>query len=312
MLASPRRFALALASVLVLSLAVAPAAGAHDTWSSTLPHRINLPTGFQPEGITSGPFGRIYAGSLANGAIWRGNVFTGHGRILVPGVTGRVALGIHRDGLGRLWVAGGPNGTVRVYSARGTLLRTYTFPTAGFLNDLVITTRAVYATDSFNQQLAVVPLGLYGRLRPTSAAHTLALTGAIAYTTGFNANGIVKDNGWLILVQSNTGFLFRVNPWTGVTRKISTGGRLVVNGDGLVIRGQILYVIRNFNNKVDVFRLGWMLHTATFLGSITKTSLDVPTTGTFAAGALWVVNARFTVANPTTAAYWITRLPSHP
>jgi hypothetical protein len=309
MLPTPRRLIYALAPILALSLVLAPAVGAHET---SLPTRIDLPAGFQPEGITSGPFGRIYTGSLANGAIWRGNVFTGHGRILVPGVTGRVAVGIHRDGLGRLWVAGGPNGTIRVYSARGTLLRTYTFPTAGFVNDLVITTRAVYATDSVNQQLAEVPLGTFGRLRPASAAHTLALTGDIAYTTGFNANGIVKKDGRLILVQSNTGLLFRVNPWTGVTHKINTGGRLVTNGDGLVIRGRTLYVIRNFDNKVDVFRLSWDLHRAAFLGSITKSSLDVPTGGTFTAGALWVVNARFGVADPTTAAFWITRLPSRP
>jgi hypothetical protein len=58
MLSAPRRFIATLAPILALSLVLAPAAGAHET---SLPTRIDLPTGFQPEGITSGPFGRIYA-----------------------------------------------------------------------------------------------------------------------------------------------------------------------------------------------------------------------------------------------------------
>ncbi len=37
--------------------------------------------------------------------------------------------------------------------------------------------------------------------------------------------------------------------------------------------------------------------------------LDVPTTGTIAAGRLWVVNARFGTPSPETIPYWITRLP---
>ena len=41
----------------------------------------------------------------------------------------------------------------------GRLLRTYTFPSdePRFLNDLVVTRDGVYVTDSFNQELAVIP-----------------------------------------------------------------------------------------------------------------------------------------------------------
>jgi hypothetical protein len=35
----------------------------------------------------------------------------------------------------------------------------------------------------------------------------------------------------------------------------------------------------------------------------------VPSTATAAGGSLWAVNARFGVASPGTASYWITRLP---
>ena len=179
--------------------------------SGSLAEPIDLPDGFQPEGITSGlssRFGgstKLFVGSRANGAIWKGSAKTGTGSILVPAGS-QAALGLHVDWRGRLWVAGGASQTIRVYNSKtGALLRSYSFPTTGFLNDLVITRSGVYATDSVNQQLAVVPFRhwskhsrhKWGRLPATSKAKTLALTGEIAYTTGFNANGIVpRAAGW--------------------------------------------------------------------------------------------------------------------
>ena len=307
-----RRTALSIGLVLGIAVAgFAPVAAAH----SPLPDRIDLPAGFQPEGIESGPGGRLYAGSLANGAIWTVNARTGVERILVPGVAGRVAVGLHLDRFGRLWVAGGPTKTIRVYEARtGAPLQTYTFPTTGFLNDLDVTRNAVYATDSFNQQLAVVPLGPGGLLPEPAAATTLALTGDIAYTTGFNANGIAAKGGWLVLVQSNTGLLFRVDPRTGLARTIDTGGYSVTFGDGLEFRGHNLYVVRNQLNTVAKLRVNGRLLTARLVGEITAEpgELDVPTTATVRLGALWVVNARFGTPPTPETEYWITRLPTRP
>lgn len=323
-----RRFVLFLGLVMALSLVLVPTAAANGGkhTPTPLPTRIDLPDGFQPEGITSGlsgrfgPSSKLYVGSLANGAIWRGSAKTGTGSILVPGVAGQAALGLHLDWRGRLWVAGGANKTIRVYSTKtGALLRTYTFPTAGFLNDLVITRSGVYATDSLTQQLAVVPFSrwskhsrhAWGRLPASTKAKVVPLTGAIAYAAGFNANGIVAKGGWLILVQSNTGLLFRVNPRTGFAKAITTTYS-VLNGDGLVLRGQWLYVVRNQNNLVAVLKLGWHLKTARLVGEITSTGLDIPTTATFAAGKLWAVNARFTTAPTPTTEYWITKLNVKP
>ena len=112
--------------------------------------------------------------------------------------------------------------------ATGELLETYPFPTAGFINDLDISRNAVYATDSVNQQLLVVPLGEGGALPAPTAATTMALTGDLSYSAGFNANGIAARGGWLVLVQSNEGLLFKVNPRTGETTEIDTGGYSVV------------------------------------------------------------------------------------
>jgi hypothetical protein len=315
-----RRLSLILALVVGLSITTVPVVGAHEgvsTATFSLPAKIDLPNGFQPEGVTSGFLGRLYAGSIADGAIWRGSAMSGHGRILVPGVTGRSAAGIHLDWRGRLWVAGATNHTIRVYNAlTGRLLKTYTFPTAGFINDLAITRRAVYATDSNNQQLAIVPLGRFGRLPDESKAKLLPLTGDYVVAAGFNANGIVARNGWLIIDQSNTGKLFRIDPATGATKAIDIGGYSVANGDGLALHNGRLYAVRNADNLVAVLTLGADLLSASLVGEITSppapNNLDFPTTATFALGKLWVVNARFSTTPTPTTPYWITRLPVLP
>jgi hypothetical protein len=332
-----RRSGLTLGLVITLSLIGAPLAAAHDNdrdrsqdsrgvsgerdrgslknrGNLNLPTRIDLPDGFGPEGITASFAGRLYVGSVANGAIWRGSAKSGEGSILVEGATGRQAAGLHLDWRGRLWVAGANNHTIRVYNAAsGALLQTYEFPTAGFINDLAITRRGVYATDSNNQQLAVVPFGKHGALPAPSAATLLPLTGDLSYSAGFNANGIVAMGRWLILVQSNEGLLFRVDPKTGATEQIDTAGYSVTAGDGLALRKNRLYVVRNQVNLVAVLNLKSDALSASLVGEITSAgNLDVPTTATFAFDKLYVVNARFGNPTPTTADYWITRLPTSP
>jgi sugar lactone lactonase YvrE len=302
-----------LATLLVI-VAVAPVAATDPQF----PARIDLPDGWAPEGITAGLGDSVFVGSLANGAIWRGNVRTGRGRVLVPGIDGRMAVGVEYEARrNRLWVAGGPSGKVRVYNAStGRLLKTYSF-TGGadgiFLNDLVVTRNAVYVTDSKTQQLDVIPIRLDGGLVRQSRVRTLPLSGDIAYVSGpneFNANGIVARDGWLIVVQSNAGKLFRVNPRTGVARNINLHGASVSSGDGLELNRGTLYVVRNQLNKVSVFRLGLALRSARFVRDMTRPSLDIPTTAALQAGRLWVVNARFgTPVTPDTD-YWITRLPA--
>ena len=235
------------------TVVLAPAAAAVQPVDPDLPARIDLPDGIQPEGIESDAAGNFYVGSLRDGRIWTGNALTGEERILVPGEAGKVAVGLHLDDAGRLWVAGGPTQQIRVYDvATGDLLETYPFPTAGFINDLDISRNAVYATDSLNPQLLVIPLEDDGGLPDPSAATTMALTGDLTYSAGFNANGIAARGGWLVLVQSNEGLLFKVNPRTGETTQIDTGGVLVANGDGLELRGKTLYVVRELRQHREL------------------------------------------------------------
>ncbi|MGZ8438222.1 MAG: superoxide dismutase, partial [Candidatus Limnocylindrales bacterium] len=166
---------------------------------------------------------------------------------------------------------------------------------------------------SNNQQLAVIPLGRFGRLPDPSKAKLLPLTGDYVVGSGFNANGIVARGGWLITDQTNTGKLFRIDPRTGATRLIDTGGYTVANGDGLALRNGRLYAVRNQDNLVAVLTLGSDLLSASLVGEITSVgNLDVPTTATFALDRLWVVNARFNTTPTSTTPYWITRLPLNP
>ena len=297
-----------IATLAALLLAAAPSVSA-----ANFPPQIDLPAGWQPEGITSGPGTTFYAGSRATGAIWVGDVRTGAGHVLVEGSAGRVALGVdYQASTGILWVAGGPTGTVSAYvAASGELLGSWQFD-AGFLNDVVATRDAVYVTDSLIPQLIVIPLGSGGSLPGPDGSTTVALdpAGDLQYIAGFNANGIVSVRGQLIVVQSNTGKLFRVDPATGGTTEIDLGGADVINGDGLEALGSLLFVVQNQNNQIAVVKLGPGLASGQVESIITgPESFDVPTTVTYAAGRLWAVNARFnTVPEPDTP-YWVTRIP---
>ena len=296
----------AIAAVLLLAAPVAAHGPGND---GNRPTRIELPDGWAPEGITKGRHHTAFVGSLANGAIARVNLKTGATSVLASGAAGRVTVGIDYEHRGdRIWAAGGPTGEIRAYDARtGTLLQTYSV-TAGFLNDVVVTRHAVYVTDSFIQQLLVIPLPKDRSLPAPAAVMALPLTGDIAFAAGFNANGIVATRDRLVLVQSNTGKLFSVNPKTGATKEIDLGGASLTFGDGLELHGRTLYVVRNQLNQVAVIRLRQGERSGDLVRTLTSPDLDVPTTVALDRGRLWAVNARFgTPVTPTTD-YWLTSL----
>ena len=303
-----RRAATLVASLTLAALlpGVAPAGAAPER-----PDRVDLPRGWQPEGVTTD--GRLlFVGSLANGAIRRIDPRSGQRRTIHRGKDGRMAVGLDFDRRRNMvWVAGGEAPVVRAHDAvTGDVVRTYRFPklSDGFLNDLVVTRRGVYATDSVNQWLAVVPLRGAG-LPPRRAARTLRLTGAIDYQSGFNLNGIVAKKGRLLSVQSNTGQLFRINPGTGRTRIVRLGGYSLLNGDGLELRGDRLNVVRNQEETISVLHLSPRLRRAVLVGELTHPDFDVPTTAALVGQSLWVVNARFGHPDPGNARYWLTRVP---
>jgi hypothetical protein len=301
-------------------LAFSPAVAASPTrQSGNFPARIDLPNGFFPEGIESGRGTSFFVGSMTDGAIWRGDLRTGSGTVLAPGAPGRASAGIgYEAGRNRIWVAGvGPplngSGDVRVYDASsGALLASYQLPGVGLLNDVAVTRNAVYVTDSSFPQVAVIPLPKDGSLPPAAAAAILPVSGDFVQTPGFNLNGIVAEGGVLLVSQSSTGKLFRVDPATGVAAELDLGGVNLGYPDGLELLGHTLYVVRPFQNRVTVVSLGARLTGGVVLGDLTDPSFDIPSTATVAAGRLWAVNLRFTTPAEPTTPYWITQLPLRP
>ncbi len=294
----------------VAMLAVgASAAFAQDTY----PKKIALPNGFAPEGLESGFKNTFYVGSVGTGAVRIGDLRTGQTRPLVDGAPNvRSATGIEFD-RGRLWVAGGRFGNARVYNAgTGALLQEIQLATGSggtFINDAVVTRRAVYFTDSQRPVIYKVALSRSGR---PGAVTTIPLLGEYTHVPGeFNLNGIVATSGQtLIAVQTFARKLYKIDPKTGVAKLIDLGGYNLSNGDGLLLRSETLYVVQNFDNKVAVLELSRNRTRATFERAITDPgNLDVPTTIDAVGNRLYVVNARFGTTTPTDQAYHVVRLP---
>ncbi len=255
--------------------------------AAPFPETIPVPAGSDPEGIaTKGK--TFYVGSRENGSVYSGSLRTGRGDILVPAQEGREAYGLKRRG-GELYVAGGPTGSIYVYDARtGENLDVEQLfePDMGFINDVTVTRKAAYFTDSQNPVIYV-----YDRRKGTTS--TLELGGDYVHMTGFNANGIAATpNGKrLIIVQSNTGRLFTVNPKTGTADLIAAPS--MTTGDGILLRGKTLYVVRNRLELVEVLRLRDHFTRATHKATLRDEDFDIPTTIASNGSRLYVINARF-------------------
>jgi sugar lactone lactonase YvrE len=185
-----------------------------------------------------------------------------------------------------------------------------THSAATFVNDVVLTQRAAWFTDSQQAQLYRLSRG-HGKRSVT----TVPLTGKweqVADKT--NANGIERtpDGRGLLVINSTTGNLFRVHPRTGKATKVDLGGAALTNGDGLLLRGRTLYVVRNVLNQVAVIKLNRRGTAGTLVDTLTSPDFDVPTTVAAYKGSLYLPNARFgTILPPETTAtadYWITRI----
>jgi Cu-Zn family superoxide dismutase len=252
-----------------------------------------------PEGIAvDAAAGLFYTGSTGDGTIFRGDIASGEVTVLVEaGARPFTTIGMQVDALGRLWVAGGGSGTVKVYdTADGSLLTTLRTEASGatFINDLAIVGDHVYITDSNRPILFRAPLDLSG------VEAWLSLEGTdLAYRQGINANGIAasEDGRTLVVVQTNTGALFRIDI---ADRRVDTlpideGGEAValVNGDGLVLEGGTLYVVRNRDHEVAVVELADDLGSGTVVGRLRDDAFAFPTTAAAIEGALLVVNSQF-------------------
>ncbi|HEY6685900.1 MAG TPA: superoxide dismutase [Propionibacteriaceae bacterium] len=307
------RFILRLLAVALLGLALgAPLTGTAQ--ARPFPDRIELPSGFQPEGITIGWHATAYLGSRANGDIYAVSLRTGERRLISEGLGSDFpSVGLKIDNRGRLFVAGGPSGTGRVIDVRtGKIIRNYTFTTeTSFVNDVVLTRDYAWFTDSQQAQLYGVPLGRGGRPGGPTEFVALTLSGEWEQVAGvINANGIAQtpNRKALLVVNSTTGFLYRVDPLTGVATQVHLGGASLTNGDGLLVRGRTLYVVRNQLNKVAVIKLNASGTRGRLVDTLTSKDFDIPTTVAAFGNSLYLPNARFTTPPTPNTPYWITRI----
>ncbi len=284
----------------VIGLVVAAVASSSSSaLASGFADRIPLPNGIAPEDIALGRGSTFYVGSLADGRVYTGDLRTGEGRVLVPGSPGRTAVGVVVDRRNRLWITGGNAGDVRVVDAdTGRALGSFDLvPSGGFISDVAVTREAAYLTDSFLQQLYVVPLGPGGALPDQGQVRTVPLTGDIQYTTTpipFNANGIVFAGGTLLVGQTNTGKLFRVEPNTGETDEVELSGGNILFADGIALRGRTLYAAQNFSNSVVIVQLNGSLTAGRVVQTIRDPRFDIPSSVDVTASHLFVLNARLT------------------
>ena len=260
------------------------------------PDVIALPDGFQPEGIAISPRGTGYVGSLADGDVYVFNVRSGEEITTLEG-PGTPSVGLKIDKRDRLFIAGGPTGEARVVdAATGDLIQSYQLTTEpSFINDVVLTRDAAWFTDSQQAQLYKLPFGRAGALPEPDAIEVLPLTGDWVQQAGFNANGIEEtpNHRALLVIQSTTGILFRVDPDTGVATAVDLGGVTLPNGDGLLVVGRTLYVVQNFLNTVAVIRLDTDGTSGELVDQRTDPDFQVPTTVARFGNALYLPNARF-------------------
>jgi len=330
------------AATLATGLALAaPMASAHDGGDDHGGHHgghaqthLALPDGFQPEGIATGSHHTAYLGSLVDGDIYALDLHSGQGQVISQGPgTPSVGLKLTHD---LLYVAGGSAGDARVVDVRtGDVLATYTLAPAGtpsFINDVVLTEKWAWFTDSFDNAVYRIPLpedegrhGHHSHHGEHSTGHQrhghrhdhslpgqddvqkVDLTGAWVQGSGFNANGITTtpDRRALLVVNSSNGVLYRVET-DGTASVVDLGDFALTDGDGLLREGRTLYAVQNQLNQVAVVDLAKDGRSGALRDTLTSPDFDVPTTIARSDGDLYLPNARFTTPPTPTTPYWVT------
>ena len=268
---------LALAAVLAVG---ATAIAKPKTTTYTLPGSNVFPEGIATKGNV------FYVTSTTDGTVFRGTTKQPAAEVFLPGgQDGRTtAVGIEATKT-QLIVAGGATGSVFFYDrATKALIRRVDTGTGGFLNDIAVEKDGdVVVTDSRRPFFVVIAPGGTSR--------------QVAYdqgdANGFNANGIVAvGEEQVLFVDSNDGTLNVLDTDTGAQRTIPLSTKLT-NGDGLVLQGRTLYVVRNQQELIAEVRLDGKLRSAKLVGQTTSAAFQYPTTAALSGGRLLVVNSQF-------------------
>lgn len=259
---------------------------------------IVLPEATSAEGIAAGPGTTFYAGDLFAGDIFRGDIRRGTAKLFIDAPAGRMAVGMKadtRDGL--LFVAGG-GGHAYVYNTRTrAAVADYTVGDAAttFVNDVAVTRRGAWFTDSLQPRLYFVPLDRHGN---PGALQVRALSGPAADISGdFNLNGIqaTPDGKTLLVGHSGNNAIYKVDPATGASTQVVS----ITGPDGIVLAGKRLWVVHA--GVVTRLRLNADLSAAVVEKDITSDLFQTPSTAALFGHRLGVVNAKFDTGLPPTA-----------
>lgn len=274
-----------------LALAAAPALAQ----PVALPPEIAYPEGIALDGDTA-----IVAGTR-DGTIARIGL-SGGATVLPTGLAAQIGdsfpgvLGMEVDRQGRLWMAGGRTRKIFVADAKtGKLLATIdTWPEGqGLINDVEIVGDTAYFTDTLTTRLWAVKLA--GPL-PARAEQWIDFDGTpLEYAEGANLNGIAAtpDGKMLIVGQMQKGLLFSIDLESRVVRPIDLGGEKVEGADGLILKGDRLYVVRQPFAEIVTIRLAPNLASGKVLARSRPEGLAWPATAALHGDALWVVNSQF-------------------
>lgn len=191
--------------------------------------------------------------------------------------------------------AGGATGQIFVYdiATKALVAKFATGLTPSFVNDVTIAPNGdAYFTDSNSPAIYRVAVDVTA---PGAFSRWSDLAGSpISYGQGFNLNGIAAsaDGQYLVVVQSNTGKLFRVEIATKAISEIDLGGQTVAAGDGLLIDRQNLWVMRNAAATLVTFQLAADFTSARPITTTTDPDFDFPTTFARLGDQLLVVNSQ--------------------
>ncbi len=268
--------------------------------TDTLPSTYELPgEAVYPEGIAYDEESNTFlVGSANDGTIFRGDVETGEITTFVEGAERPpfTTLGLKVNDQGQLWVAGGGSGQVLVYDlATAEQTRTIETPEAEatLLNDLIVASSGdVYITDSYRPVLFKVA----GDTDTAEPWLDFAGTAFEYQEEGVNANGIevTPDDEYLLVVQMNTGQLYRIEVASKEVSEVDLGDETLANGDGLVLDGQTLYVVlQQPDNEIVVVEMAEDFASGTVTSRIQDQSLAAPATAIKVDNRLLVVNTQF-------------------
>ncbi|HEU4730357.1 MAG TPA: hypothetical protein VFT22_20810 [Kofleriaceae bacterium] len=274
----------------VLALGTVAAA---DT-AATRVYTLAPSTHGNPEGVAADRIsGVFFVGATGDGTIYRGTLGSSSVEEFIPGATGMSAVGM-KLARGRLYVAGGSTGTVVVYDLFSRRqVASFTTGSGGFLNDLAITsTGDVFVTDSFRPTLWHITAAQVRSGGGTPEA--ISVAPEIVYQAGFNLNGIVAlDERTLVVVQSNTGALFRIDLARSGRRIEQIAADPLVGGDGMLIdRGQLI-VVQGAPAQLTFVQLDRRASRGTVVAHVTDPTLRGPSTVARSRDRYLVVNADF-------------------